>query len=99
MSAGRSTTLSGVSRADYAALCEYLQAHHDFAIGAGSGRVALRGPHLRGWLSHDVDASTLQVEIDEHPQLVTPGYLIGQLYDRLADLATAPASTVTASKP
>lgn len=99
MSAGRPVTLSCVSRAQYAALCDYLQAHHEFIIGAGTGRVALRGPHLRGWLAHDVGAATLQVEIDEHPQLVTPGYLIGQLYDRLAELATAPVPAATASKP
>lgn len=95
MSAGRTVILAGVSQAQYAGLIEHLQAHHDIVVGAGPGRVGLRGPHLRGWLLHDAGAGTLQVEIDEHPQLVTPGYLMGQLYDCLAALAGARAPSAT----
>ncbi len=99
MSAGRSITVAGVSRVQYAALRKHLQEHHDIVVSTSPGRAGLQGPQLSGWLLHDEGANTLQVEIDQHPQLVSPGHLIGQLYDCLATLAGAPATSGTTSQP
>lgn len=73
-------TIHNVEAEQVAQMKEFLREHHDITIEHNT----FDGGGVRATLTYDEAAETLTVDLLHHPAIVTPGYLLGFLYDHLA---------------
>jgi hypothetical protein len=92
MSAGRAVVFTDVSEQEFAELSEYLRDVHDLTVTVAGDLAHITGQHLQGTLAHSVERAELRIELEQHPRLVTPGYLLGLLYDEMAETRPADRS-------
>jgi hypothetical protein len=74
--------ISGVSAAKLKRLVEQL-GHLGLAVTSSDQGYHVTGQDLAGDLSHDSATDTLTVALHQVPPVVTPGQIVGRLYDEI----------------
>ncbi len=74
--------IHGLSANKFKGLMDRL-GHHGLVSTPDSKGLKIVGQDLACHLSHDPATRTLTVEIHQVPTLVTPGHLLGRLYDEI----------------
>lgn len=74
--------ISGLSTAKVSRLVEQL-GHWGLTVTSTDQGYTVIGQDLAGNLSHDPSTDTLTVELHQVPPVVTPGQIVGRLYDEI----------------
>ena len=77
--------ISELSAAKYKCLVERL-GHLGLTISLTDNGCNVIGRDIAGSLNHNPSTNTLTVKLDEFPGVVTPGYLLGRLYDEILSM-------------
>ncbi|MGA2146375.1 MAG: hypothetical protein ABSH49_15585 [Bryobacteraceae bacterium] len=64
---------------------------YDLKVTSQGGRYSVSGRGVQGTIEYRAKQKALQLELDAHHDLVTTGYVIGFIYDRL--VAGVPADS------
>jgi hypothetical protein len=72
-----------VSQDMFDELLEQLRDYYDLKVTSQDGHNLVAGRGVEGTIEYHPDRKALRLQLDSLHDLVTPGYLIGFLYDRL----------------
>ena len=77
--------ISGLSDAKFKCLVDRL-GNLGLTVTLTDNRCNVTGQDIAGSLSHDPSTETLTVELNQFPSVVTPGHLLGRLYDEILSM-------------
>ncbi|MDD2658052.1 MAG: hypothetical protein PHY54_00010 [Methylococcales bacterium] len=78
--------IQGLSAEKFKSLIEQLS-HFELTVTSTGKGYSVAGHDLVGILSHDPSSNILTVELHQVPTLVTPGHIVGRLYDQILHIA------------
>jgi hypothetical protein len=77
--------ISGVTADKFKTLVEQL-GHLGLTVASAGDGYKVSGPDIAGSLAHNSSTNTLTAELHQFPGIVTPGHLVGRLYDAIISL-------------
>ena len=77
--------VQGLSADQYQALLERV-GHHGLTVTSSGNEHYVAGQDLAGTFCHTPAANTMTVELHQIPAIVTPGQIVGRLYDEILHL-------------